>query len=592
MPRLPQYLSQQPLPSSTGVRGGIVGVPVVGGATVGTPGPSAIEQSLGVFPQTMANVAGMMQQTAQLEQRRQQAQDVLDATLADQDFAQRYDARVAELEQGDYRVLPKSVLDDGNTLLGQIANERGLSPQAKAILTARAQERMTVAQQRALSFRAKRQDQDKTYALSNAVHEAQQRVANARDPYERQVAWGQFEETLTAFQASYLADPGALAELRVKTAKAIEVQTVQTAIQADPEAMYTQLLAQTRGEPTREELPLAPMESLAQLTAQARDVRRQQWGEREHQERWQDYQVKKRQEENSVELRTSIYTTPVNPSNVATFDKLIRQAAEMMKRGELDESTGEHLMQTAQAHSIQAAKPPVRIDDPAAKDTLTLMVMQAQTPDEFTRAREMLTQAGVKKLTPETYMQFVDKLDSREKGRFWHDLPEVRAAREILVRGAIIPYGGSFAGQMKPKMQQKLSLALDTWEYALQQRLDDPRQGLDAVRRDARRLAEDMRQRYLVPDFEDKADVQEYLPPEAQQAKNPHELAQVLHKWYQEGIPPWQINIMRENWHRWKGVLGWEPRSSAPSSSAPTLPPSSPPGPAQPAAPQTPYRTN
>jgi hypothetical protein len=536
----------------------------------------------------MANLAGIMQQTAQLEQRRQQAQDVLDSTLADQDFAQRYDARIAELEQGDYRVLPKSVLDDGNMLLGQIANERGLSPQAKAMLTARAQERITVAQQRALSFRSKRQDQDKTYALSNAVHEAQQRVANARDPYERQVALGQFDETLASFAATGLADGAALADLRFKTVKAIEVQTLQSAIQADPEAMYTQLLAQTRGEPTREDLPLAPMESLAQLTAQARDVRRQQWSEREHQERWQDYQLKKRQDENSVELRTSIYTTPVNPSNVATFDKLIRQAAEMMKRGELDESTGEHLMQTAQAHSIQAAKPPVRVDDTAAKDTLTLMVMQAQTPEQFAQAREVLTQAGVKKLTPETYMQFVDKLDSREKGRFWHDLPEVRAAREILVRGAIIPYGGSFAGQMKPKMQQKLSLALDTWEYALQQRLDDPRQGLDAVRRDARTVAEEMRQRYLVPDFEDQADVQEYLPQDVQGARSPHELAQIIHKMHQQGVPPWQLNIMRENWHRWQGSPGW-PKRQPPAS--PTAPPSTTPG-QQPAAPQTPYRTN
>jgi hypothetical protein len=517
--------------------------------TVNDPGASALERSLQVMPQTLAQLGGVGVQMAELEQRRQQAQDVLDATLADQAWAQAHQEHVAALEQGDYRQLPTAVMDEGRRLQEQIAQERSLSPQARAMYQARVQERLTVAQQRALTVRSKRQDEEKSYALGTALHETQQRVANATSSYERELALGQWRETAQEFVRVGLLHGATAADMEAKLTETIQVQDNQNAIQHDPAAMTFQYTAQLAGQPTREDLPLAPVSKLAQLHQQALEVRKQRRSEAEHVERYDEWKLTRQQEQNTVSYTTQIYTTPPTMENAPTFERLTQQIAQAMRTGDLDPRQGEHLMQVAQAHAQAAKKPSVVADDPAVERELSYRIYTAQTPQDFTRARDLLTQRGLTALKPETYRTLADKLESRTKASWWRDRPAVKAAYDILVRGVVVPYGGQLAGQMKPRWQQKLSWATDAWEAEMLKLQDTPAQ-MDQRASD---LAWDMRLKFLVPDTDDVGE--EYLPPPVKAATTPDQLKMVMSMLRDQGWAPETLWIIKRNWETYQAYL-------------------------------------
>jgi hypothetical protein len=534
----------------------VVQVPVVPQAGVSQQGPSALEQSLGVFPQALQQVGVTMTQAEALRQHQQRAQDTLDGKVQLQDYRQALQQRYSELQEGDYRTLAKDTMAEGKRLIAEMGAP--LTPQARALFTEDAEQVLSTVQQHALGEYSRRRDQVAGYALSREIQQFQESYARARTPYDRQVMLGQFDDFLERNAATGLYQGTALADVRKKTLDAVAVQEMQTLIQADPDRAERNLRFQTRqasglagpdeqGDPG---FPTAPPEHLAQLTAQAAQVRRERFAMEEHQERYTAYRHREQQQVNLRPYLSTLYSTLPIPANVPTFQALITKAREDMLRGDIDEGAFEHVASAAQAHASAAAKPPPIEDNDEVERAINVAVRLAETPEQFDQARAFLTQAVQNKaLKPETYGNLADKLESRERQNDIRQRASVKAAKDILMRGALVPYGGAFAGQMRPKQQQKLQFALDAFEAQLDVLAQQPG-GTRLIDARAREMAWDARIQFMAPDIDDPAE--EYLPQEARQATTPHDLAQVLAQLRSRGWADGTLAQILQNWHAWQ----------------------------------------
>jgi hypothetical protein len=517
-------------------------------------GATALERSLGALPEAIEQAGGLAVRTEELQAHRQRAFDTQNATQQKQEFRLTIQPAYEEWKQQDWQTLPERVQEEGRKMIQAHAAQLK-TPYAKALFEADATQLLAVFQQQAIAERTKRTEGNTAFLLGREVQQAQEALAKATTPYEVLVAQGHLEATVTRFVDTGLMGGAEGATLLKKTTDAVQDERVQVAIQADAQRMKVQLETQSgnvlRGDDpatgTDPNLPLARPEALAKQSQQAREVARAQFAEKEHQERYADYQRQKQQTQNSGELLTRLYKTAPIPDNVPTFQRIIEDAAKAIETGALDPTTGAHIMSTAQTHATAAAKPPVQRDDPTVERTIAMAVYRAEAPQEFAQAREALTKAGVSQLTPETFGKLSDKLEQRERQAYWRARPAVQAGKDVILRGAVVPYGGSLAGIMKPKQQQKLLQAMDAYE---QQIATLAEQDIREADKRAVDMAWNVRIQFMKPDKDDPAE--EYLPPEAQAAKTPHELATVLQKYRAQGWADGTIAQILQNWHAWK----------------------------------------
>src|SRR5262245_12751928 len=136
VPQIPQYLAREQVPASTGVRGGIIGVPAVQQPGMQDVGPTALERSLQVLPGAVEE-AGLL--IARTDELRTTAQRALDTTKAYQDWLQQYQAQQATLQQGDYRTLPEETLRTGRQLAVDVAYAHKLDKPSQQLFEARTQ---------------------------------------------------------------------------------------------------------------------------------------------------------------------------------------------------------------------------------------------------------------------------------------------------------------------------------------------------------------------------------------------------------------------------------------------------------------------
>ena len=567
MPRIPFGFGDVQLPPTGGIRGGTVGIPAVqepgldlGTATLPARGVAALGQQVEKAGQSVLQAEGYAAQAkeyvfqaAEYKAHRERAQDVLDSNMGLHALVQEYQPAAAERAKGDYRTLPEDVVKIGKSLADKVALERNLSAGAKALFREKAEALIDKAQGDALDVQNKKFQQDTTFAMSTAVHQAQQEALRAKDETDLQVAMDRLHSTLAEGVPAGLWKGEVAAKMYRDTEATVQNDWVKRAILTHPDAMKAQLFAQLQGEPTNPALPVAQPDSLVELYQQAEKVSLYHFQRREHDERYADYVRGKEQTKNSGDLRAKIYTTSLIPENVATFQNIIREAEALQKTGALDEATTEHIMRTAQAHALQAGRIDLTPrDDQATEQTLALAVRLAERPEQFAQAREMIT-TSLGRITTETRDKLYDKLEQREKvATDWHAYPEVQNAKNIIMRGAMVPYGGTLAGQMKPLMQQKLTWAVDRWEATLEELYADPKAGPAQVKAHAKELAWEARRDHLQPDINNKADAQEYLPPDVQNARDQMELAQAIHALRLQGWSGASLLIIRDNWNRWQ----------------------------------------
>lgn len=553
MPQIPLYTAQGVLPTSTGLPRGASGVPVVPAALTGDPGASGLEQALAAPAEGLQGAGGAMVQAEALKLHRQRAFDVLNKETAHDEWQLAFQPRAAELRKENWQTYPERLEEEGKRLMEEHGTT--LSPQARLMFEHKAKQTLSVFQQRALAERSAMTDQATLYRLSRNIQQAQEAMANAVTPYDREVAKGQFEDFTNELVATGLADGQRVADAQKKTYDAVKVQDVQNAIQRNPDAMVRQLDAQLAGTPTREDLPVAPVEQLATLRQQAGEVSNARFAQEEHRARYADYKRKQEQDRATIDLRANVYGTLPTPENVPTFQRLLTQAQQMMRNLEIDEKDGTALINDARQMMLTAQKPR-EVDNPEVERQARTLAQTAEAPQQFTAARQFLQSVMSPQhpqLKPETYSAIMDKIEQREKGAYWRNRPAVVAGKDVLMRGVLIPYGGSLAGMMKPEMQQKLQFAMDAYEQELSTLLNDPKQGTTALDRDAVDIAWKYRVQFLKPNPDS---AQEYLPPEVQAVQTPYELSVVLARLRGEGWSDGTIKQLIVNWQAWRSYLG------------------------------------
>jgi hypothetical protein len=520
-------------------------------------GATALEKSLGALPESLQQAGSLAVQTEELQARRQRVFDTLNGQTAGAEIRVPLQTLDARLRQENWQTAPGRFEEEADKLIREYSTAQKLSPQAHAIFYKDAKEYASVLHGRATEEMVRQTKQQTAFATATRVQQAQEDYANATNTYERTLAWGRIEEGM-----QQLVEVGAVggteaATVLKKTSDSFKVQTVQTATQAEPDRMKQQLQQQSANvlagrdpdEGTDPALPLAPLEHLAKLTQEATETSRARFAMAEHLEQRDDRLRKKQQERNSIGVSATLFTTPLTPDNVPTFEKLRQEIGQKILTGEIERTTGEHLIQTSLTLG-KAASAPRQTDDLETERIVRLMVHQARTPEQFAAARQALVtimEQPNPKLKPETFSQLDDKLTQREKGSAWREQPQAKAGNDILMRGALVPYGGTLAGQLKPQMQQKLIWAKDAWEQQMQTLYErDPQ----AAEKQAVELAWQARIQFLKPEKDDPA--QEYIPPEAQAAKTRHELAVVVSKLRSQGWADGSLAQIVQNWHTWQ----------------------------------------
>ena len=230
-------------------------MPAMGQPGMQDSGASALERSLTALPESMQQAGTLLGRTEELKEKRQQAFDTLNATTAHQELRLELQPKYAEWRQGDWQTLPERVLEEGRELIK--ARAEALTPYGRALFEKHALETLTVFQQRALEERQKRTESTATFTMTREIQQGQEALASATNPYEVMLAQGQIHETFERMVQAGLADGGKAALAEKQMLDAAHDEQVENATTAHPDAMYHNLLAQSRKEATLAELPLS-----------------------------------------------------------------------------------------------------------------------------------------------------------------------------------------------------------------------------------------------------------------------------------------------------------------------------------------------
>lgn len=570
MPRLPEYVPREGVPMSSGIGRGTVPVPVVGSPTADPQAQTAGIRAVGAVASALTESGTALMQAEEFRSRRQQAQDVLDSrTRVQTKFRQPMQARIDELRQGDYREFPEAVMREGNRLIQEVGAE--LSPGARRYFEEDANQLLSVMQQQAIGERTRRRDQDTAFAMQREVQDFQTTLLRTQDPFERMVAKGQLEQTMQRFVSTGLVDGAKAADVLQKTMDTAAVQDVQIAIQANPQGMRDQLLAQTRGEPTSPNLPTAPVEQLAALTQEATRVYAQALNFRENQEQAVQRRVTKLQKDSAIDLRAQLSELAPIQENVPQYDKLLTEVNTRARKGELTEGDQRELLGEVRQLKNAALNPPQR-DDSTIERKLVIKLDAAQNPADLAQVRQEIV-ASAQSLKPETVQGFLGRVRERSRSDHWSNLPGVREGFRTLMgadvaEGSLVP---QLRGLRAEAEQVRLRTALDIYRTQVQALAEGDAQragNSEQANAQAPDLALRIRRQYVdVPGQEAKKAA---LPPVLQNVPTEAEAIKVLSGL--PGTPAERLRLLE----RWKQAQPAEQAPQAPGGATPSATPSGP----------------
>jgi hypothetical protein len=509
VPQIPQYLAREQLPTSSGVRGGVVNVPVVGQPGADTAGGAVLEKALGALPEAIESAGALQVKTEELQQHRQKAFDTINAKTQHQEWRLEMQPTYETLRQGDWQTLPERVEEEGKRLIEK--RSQNLSPYAKALFEEDAKQSLAVFQQRAIEERIKRTEQATTFTFARELQQGQEALAKATNDYERQVAQGQLEETAKRFVDTGLVDGAKVAAALKQTKDAVAEEQVRTAIQADPANMRLQLQAQAKiasGVPdvaTDPNLPLAPPEKLAELTQYAWEIEHQRLAQQEHAEVWADRRLAKEQEQTAADLRARLTTILPTPENVAQYDALLAEVNQKAQ-GAHPAISGTHQQEfTNHIRTLRAAAlHPREVDDGPTERRLTILLDAADNERDYNDVRAQVIQnAGM--LKPETMKGMLSTIYERKQSGHYSQLHGYREGIRVIMGGDIAEgnYMAMLRGTMQEAEQVRLRNALDAYRAWAAETAKTSR---DQVNSEGPIKALELRHTYMdVPDTEAKA---------------------------------------------------------------------------------------
>lgn len=433
MPRLPEYLAREQLPATGGLPRGTIPIPVVPQPGADGQAGTLLARSLGAAGEAVSQAGTFVLRAEEFQAARQRAQALLDAKTHLQEYRLHAQPLYDRLRQGDYQTFPETLVDEGTQLIADMGLR--LSPQARAVFREEATQFLGLQQQKAFDERIRRRDQATTFVLVRESQHLQERMASATTPLDRLSARDDFERTMSELVQAGLADGARAADVVRKTLDAVAVQDVQIMIQAHPDAMRRQLRAQTQGDPTREDLPLAPRAHLAALTQEAAAVYRERLTEIEHHELMTDRRRATLQGQVAMDLRSRLTEIVPTPENVPQYDALLTEINTRARAGALAKADHDGLLTEQRTLRATAVNPP-QVDDPATERRLVLLLAAADNPQDFAEVRTQIVQASMR-LKVDTFKGLLLEAKDRERADHWSNLPGVKAGMQTILGGDV-----------------------------------------------------------------------------------------------------------------------------------------------------------
>jgi hypothetical protein len=466
-------------------------------------GPSALEQSLGAFPQALQQVGVTLTQAEALRQHQQRAQDTLDGKVQLQDYRQALQQRYSELQEGDYRTLAKDTMAEGKRLIAEMGMH--LTPQARALFTEDAEQVLSTVQQHALGEYSRRRDEHAKYAFARELQQFQEAYARARTPYDREVLQGQLDDFMQQGAASGLFPGQALAEAQKKMGESVAVQDWETLIQADPDRAARNLRITARiatGMAGPEEqpdpgLPEVPPDQLPRLSQLATEV---SWGRL--QRGWaleRDAERRFDQGRQAVEANiiARLSTLDPIPENVRALDGLL---AEVNRNAQGDHPVIRPEAQMPLLHAIQSVKAaalkPREGDDEGTARTLTLRIDAADNAQQLEETRLAVFQAAPL-LKPSTVRTMLTSLRERKEASHYSNIKGFRDGMAILL-GADTNEAAYFAWMRQAgdaETEERQRRAIDLFRATMQRLV---RESPAQANAEATRIATEIRDTYIL----------------------------------------------------------------------------------------------
>jgi hypothetical protein len=485
VPRIPFGLGDVQLPATGGIRGGTVGIPAVqepgldlGTATLPARGVAALGQQIeqagqyvGQAEDYAAQAKDYAFQAAQYQAQRGRAQDALDSTRGFQEFVQRYQPALAKLAEGDYRTMPEQAVQLGKSLADQVALERNLSPEAKALFRVKAEDSISHAQQKALEVQSGRREQDVMFANATEIQQIQQLGAEAQTEDELQMVFARHRSTLQQMVTHGLMHGDVAAATQRKSEETVRSDRALRYARQDPVATFNELLGMAAGQPASS----APLQHLpAHLLNGVMDKVVQQIGEQaglqDRQERHAKVQRVEQQSKNAIQYRADLAALEPKAANVQAIEAIITQIREAGPAGHLDENSHAQLLNFGAALREAALRPIVVETDPVVEAEATNRTFFATTPDQFNMAREYIAQSALnRKLTPDKVRTLLTAAESRENTMNPYNREAAKIGRRTIlgyfVPGATEP--GPATEMLHEEQKTMLKNALISYDAAL-----------------------------------------------------------------------------------------------------------------------------
>lgn len=502
MPTIPQYITREGLPATGGVRGGVLGLPVVQQPGLREQGASAFEQALGAPSEAVQTAGATLAQIDELKQRRQRAFDTLNGQKAEADWRIPMQQMSSRLLEEDYQTYPERLVEEGGKLIQEAGGP--LTPYARAIFDKGAKEYLAALHMRALDTRTKRTEQDATYTFARQIQQAQTDYANATNDYDRMLAKGRLEENARLGVAAGLFNGEAAANAVKKATDAMDVQTVQQHIQVDPDAARIELMRQLKGEEASAGFPKVPREHMAQLHQEAVQVTEQRLRQAEHTERVGDYRFGKQQDQSAADIRGRLTTILPTPENVPQYDALLEEVNRKAQGLKPAISGAAQQEFTSHIRTLRAAAlKPREVDDGPTERRLTILLDAADNDREYQDVRAQVVQSA-SLLKPETTQRFLNQIYERRQGGHYTQLNGYKEGIRVILGGDIAEgnYMAMLRGSLQEAEQARLRTALDVYRERMATLAGESR---DQANADAPRIALEIRRAYMdVPAKEER----------------------------------------------------------------------------------------
>ena len=492
MPTIPSYLAREQLPGSSGVRGGVVGVPVTPQPGAPELGPTALERSLGALPQAVEQAGELQVHTELLGAQRQKLQDHIDANTTRQDMRPQLATLLDTLRQGPYQTLAKDFLTQADALIAQ--GGQNLNPQARALYQEKVKDDRDILHSHALAIASQRRDEALALTTMTEVQNTMDQYHRAGSDAERLMLKNNLQSLLAGFVDNGGMKGEVAAKLMADTEHGINLEQARMAVRADPADALQSLSARMKGgEVTNSAIAQVGTQYVSDLWDEATKQLEHRVTLQDHEQARQKRLLQDQQNLVSQRYGEVVYKANVTIPELLQAQEGIDKDARLQRLSETDQTRLKgHIQTMVQKLQDDAYKDR---DVPEVAKSGWARVYAAQTPSDLDTAQRWIN-SNIGSLSSTTIQQMSGKIEGfRDKNSPLND-DVAKEARALFLKAAF-PNGmvPAMMDKISAETQNRISIGMDLLNQSLQSLYDT--QGRDAMRQQALEIARKMRDQYF-----------------------------------------------------------------------------------------------